>query len=102
MMRISLDHSCNVPGFGEYDMKVEIEYHSGRPGRWYMPNGDPGYPPEPDEIEILDVLVDGKPLEGIERETVIDFLQDDENLWHLAGQMAGDIEAAKYEPITEE
>ena len=26
--------------------------YPGRPGRWYMPNGDPGYPDEPGKCEI--------------------------------------------------
>lgn len=32
---------------------VEVSFHltKGRPGRMYLRNGDPGYPPEPAEVE---------------------------------------------------
>ena len=33
---------------------IEADYTPGRPGRRYMSNGDPGYPDEPDEIEITE------------------------------------------------
>ena len=40
---------------GEQDVEVSYYYSPGRPGRMYMPNGDPGYPDEPAELEILSV-----------------------------------------------
>jgi len=40
---------------GEQDVEVSYAYSPGRPGRMYMPNGDPGYPDEPAEVEILSV-----------------------------------------------
>lgn len=30
-------------------------YSPGRPGCNYLPNGDPGYPPEPAEVEIYSI-----------------------------------------------
>ncbi len=38
---------------GERDVEVSYSYSPGRPGRMYMRNGDPGYPDEPAEVEIL-------------------------------------------------
>jgi hypothetical protein len=38
------------------EVTIEAEFIPGMPGRRYMPNGDPGYPDEPDEINILSVL----------------------------------------------
>lgn len=32
-------------------------YFPGHPGCWYRRNGDPGDPPEPDEIEIGEVVL---------------------------------------------
>lgn len=49
----------------ELEMLVEFDYTPGRPGRNYMPNGDPGYPDEPAEFDVTDVTVigrDNKPL----------------------------------------
>ena len=40
---------------GEHDVQVDYTYSPGRPGKMYMPNGDPGYPDEPAEVEILNV-----------------------------------------------
>ena len=47
--------------------------YPGRSGRWYMPNGDPGYPDEPAECEVesaihMGRLVDltGEQLEEVE------------------------------------
>lgn len=31
------------------------DYYAGRPGRAYMPNGDPGYPPDDYEIDLISV-----------------------------------------------
>ena len=39
----------------DLDLKVEYEYYKGHKGRMYMKNGDPGYPDEPSEVEILTV-----------------------------------------------
>ncbi len=36
-----------------YDIVVNV--HPGSPGCFYLPNGDPGYPPEPPEMDILSI-----------------------------------------------
>ena len=38
------------------EVQVEAEFIPGSPGRKYMANGDPGYPDDPDEINILSVI----------------------------------------------
>ncbi len=38
------------------EVTIDAEFTPGQPGRKYMANGDPGYPDEPDEINILSVL----------------------------------------------
>ena len=45
-------------GDGEQELllTVEVAVYPGSPGRMYMPNGDPGYPPEPSELEVLSAL----------------------------------------------
>jgi hypothetical protein len=42
------------------DATVTFCYSPGRPGRNYMPNGDPGYPDEPAEIELISVIINGE------------------------------------------
>lgn len=44
---------------GEHEVQVDYTYSAGRPGKMYMPNGDPGYPDEPAEAEILNVWLHG-------------------------------------------
>ena len=37
------------------ELEVEFNYYKGKPERRYMSNGDPGYPEESPEIDILKV-----------------------------------------------
>jgi hypothetical protein len=39
---------------------VTYRYQKGDPGCMYPRNGDPGWPPEPPEIEVLAAKVDGQ------------------------------------------
>jgi len=48
---VTLDFGC----LGEHDVEVSYAYSPGRPGKMYLRNGDPGYPDEPAELEILSV-----------------------------------------------
>jgi hypothetical protein len=52
---VTLDFGC----LGEHEVQADYSYSPGRPGKMYMPNGDPGYPEEPAEIEILNVYLYG-------------------------------------------
>lgn len=36
---------------------ADVTYFPGTPDVWYLPNGDPGYPGDPPEVEILDLKV---------------------------------------------
>jgi hypothetical protein len=49
---------------GDVDAEVSFTYSAGRPGRNYMPNGDPGYPDEPAELDIVSVKVFGVEVGG--------------------------------------
>lgn len=42
----------------EVTVNVRLNYTTGSPGKMYMRNGDPGYPPEPAEIEFLEATLD--------------------------------------------
>jgi hypothetical protein len=44
---------------GDATVIVEYEYTPGRPGMRTLRNGDPGYPDEPAEVVIVQVLVNG-------------------------------------------
>lgn len=39
----------------EVELEITFEYRAGRPARMYLRNGDPGYPADPSEIEVLSV-----------------------------------------------
>lgn len=34
-------------------LEIEFSYSPGNPGCWYQRNGDPGWPPEPAEVEVI-------------------------------------------------
>jgi len=61
---------------GEAEYTAWFDYSPGRPGRNYMPNGDPGYPDDPPELYVLYLERDGhktteltyEQLEPIERQ----------------------------------
>lgn len=44
---------------GEHEVEVQYTYSPGRPGEMYLRNGDPGYPPDPAEAEIIAVYLFG-------------------------------------------
>lgn len=50
-------------------------YSPGRPGCNYLPNGDPGYPPEPAEVEIYSVRDKQYDVEMLE------LVSDEEYVW---------------------
>jgi hypothetical protein len=44
---------------GEYDVTVEYDWTPGRPAVMYLRNGDPGYPEDPAEFEIVRIEANG-------------------------------------------
>ena len=44
---------------GDHEVQVDYTYSAGRPGKMYLRNGDPGYPEEPAEVEIVNVWLYG-------------------------------------------
>jgi hypothetical protein len=48
---------AEIDGLG--DCIVHYDYSPGRPGRNYMPNGDPGYPDDPAELMVTVVQIAG-------------------------------------------
>jgi hypothetical protein len=86
-----MKHNCKVTftyavEIAEVESCFEVTANRtpGDPGCWYLPNGDPGYPPEPGEIEILSVKgSDGKEIPQKEWEV---FLNED-SLIDRAGEI---------------
>jgi len=62
----------------EIEIVVQAEFHPGHDAVWYLSNGDPGYPAEPDEID--DIRVVGEDIELTEDE-----LEKAEELLLVAG-----------------
>ena len=60
----TIERPCQIFGEEEYTnvgLIVEYEYTPGTPDVYTLPNGDPGYPGDPEEIEILSAIdEDGK------------------------------------------
>ena len=57
-----------------YEIEIEFDYHYD-PGRYYMPNGDPGYPPE-ETAEITKIYNDDKIPSWITEEMIDDMFDD--------------------------
>jgi hypothetical protein len=50
------------PGYVEVEVELSFTVAWGRPAVMYLPNGDPGYPADPDEIDDIRLeKVNGKP-----------------------------------------
>lgn len=52
---------AHIPdGDGEQECRITFRHTPGRPARWYLRNGDPGYPADPAEVSLHEV----EPAEG--------------------------------------
>lgn len=58
-------HTITVTRSGSHDgmdwdneHQITFEYRAGRPAVMYLRNGDPGYPADPDEIELISITPD--------------------------------------------
>lgn len=40
----------------ETDLAVKVDYYAGSPDVYYQRNGDPGWPGDPPEMEVLEVV----------------------------------------------
>lgn len=48
---MSTAHNVSIT-LGDNTLSVDCHYTPGTPDVWYLRNGDPGYPGDPEEIEI--------------------------------------------------
>lgn len=58
-MARTIDFIVDLGILGEQTVEVEYDYSPGRPGKMYMRNGDPGYPDEPPECDVVSVRLVG-------------------------------------------
>jgi hypothetical protein len=59
----------------EIEFEVSAMFYPGRPERWYMSNGDPGYPADPDELDDYEITPEPEDY-GIDPDMVIDKAED--------------------------
>ncbi len=57
-----------------YSLEISFDYSPGSPGVHTLPNGDPGYPDEPDELEITEIILVGE--SGAKNAIPWEFLDD--------------------------
>lgn len=48
-------HKIVWPRTPEDEQTISFEFRAGRPAVMYLRNGDPGYPADPDELEVLSI-----------------------------------------------
>jgi hypothetical protein len=65
--------------------EVEFNYSPGRPGCHTLRNGDPGYPEEPAEIEILGIKLEGND------QDLSELLQAGQHLYDRDGKLVLDV-----------
>jgi hypothetical protein len=92
-----MHYTVNLGDLGEHTLNIEYVYSPGRPGRMYMANGDPGYPDEPPEFEVIKVAwEDGTPIVGCLQGLICEFLNESEDFYSKAGeQFVDDYEASR-------
>lgn len=87
---------------GESEIEFKVKVTPGYPGRQYLPNGDPGYPDEPPEVEVLGAWLCRKWDQATRKHKhrrVLDhdtLLQDD-NLWRRVEDKALEAADEAYE-----
>jgi len=94
---IQIPYRCTINEL-DYEVDLKIRYCQGKPGRSYMPNGDPGYPDEPDEISIEEVIGD---VPEFVKDLIADKAYEDEDLYATCGEMYAEEQAAMYEALAE-
>ena len=58
----------------DVEFNIEFSYSPGTPDVWYLPNGDPGYPGDPAEIDIISIELWGVELiKGIDEDALEKF-----------------------------
>ena len=57
-MKIDTGYPSMLISYKEVEMVIEYEATPYVPAVWYLSNGDPGYPAEGGEFNIMDVLVE--------------------------------------------
>jgi len=65
--------------------EVEFNASPGRPGCMYLHNGDPGYPDEPAEFEILSIKLEGND------QDLSELLQHGQQLYDRNGKKVRDV-----------
>ena len=79
----------------EVDVIVEYNYSPSTPDVFYLSNGDPGYPGDPEEAEILSIRLDEKNGRVISEEEISE--KTFESLVEKACEAARDANEAAYE-----
>lgn len=54
-----MSHHCVTIEVHGVTMDIEYDYSPYVRERYYLSNGDPGYPAEPEELEITSILIEG-------------------------------------------
>lgn len=52
----SIEYPVDLGIAGQLDVTIRYTFTPGRPGKMYLKNGDPGYPADPCEVDIDEVL----------------------------------------------
>ena len=73
----------------DVELEIQFSYTPGRPAVMYLPNGDPGYPADPAEVDIEEIHVWGVDVTKSVPDRIYDYLK--ERILEMA-------EMGEYEP----
>lgn len=74
-------YTLDLGAGGEHDVLIEYDYSPGFAGTMYLSNGDPGDPPEPAEVIVMQATLDGRDITWL----VQDYLEESDNFMeHVA------------------
>ncbi len=66
-------HEVTIEVMG-VEMQVEYDHSPFLKGKWTLSNGDPGYPDEPEEIEITSIEINGYDWTNLVSEKALDLI----------------------------
>lgn len=92
-----IDYNCTVNDI-DYEVKLKVRYCEGRPGKWYLSNGDPGYPDDPDEISIEEVIGD---VPEFVKDIIADKAYEDDQVFAKCAELYSEEQACRYEALAE-
>lgn len=86
----------------EIELKIDYHYYPATPDVMYMSNGDPGYPGDPEEVNVINVSYDGKLSDDLKQQ-IVEYLENCQLFIDAIIQQHSDwsVDSQEYDPCDE-